>query len=417
LRWSAGLGALAGASALGIGASWSPTPAAAQAGLSSADGSMAQGVGQVVGAEQLTWVKLPARTLANWALTQDTPDGLRFTLSPKNLAALQGQRKQVMVLFTKPLNTFDATLTKILDVLAEKQVPVSLTLLNYQQDRAALRTALAFAEANRFDLLAPMGSEVTEHVHDDYPNGALPALSLFTKDPVLQGWVADYEHPSDTNLAYCSVAVPIEVQLAYLRELKANVQNIAVLYSDTSKSTIEAQVEPLKRLAATSGLTVTDVVVHDDLHPQPEFAAAIPAAMQRMAATDPNLERSVFWATGTTAVINSIDLISQLAGTLPVMSVYPDLVQEGEASAVLSVGIAYENVGYLDTVYLLDLLYNGKKPSDLKVGVISPPDLAISFLKAREIGLRIPFRFFENAGYVYDREGRAVRQNGQVVQH
>ena len=42
------------------------------------------------------------------------------------------------------------------------------------------------------------------------------------------------------------------------------------------------------------------------------------------------------------------------------MSVYPDLVQDGEASAVLSVGIAYENVGYLDTVYLLDLLYNGK---------------------------------------------------------
>jgi putative ABC transport system substrate-binding protein len=45
----------------------------------------------------------------------------------------------------------------------------------------------------------------------------------------------------------------------------------------------------------------------------------------------------------------------------------------------------------------------------LPVGLVSPPDIAISFRKAREIGLRIPFRFFESAGTIYDYAGNRVR--------
>jgi putative tryptophan/tyrosine transport system substrate-binding protein len=40
---------------------------------------------------------------------------------------------------------------------------------------------------------------------------------------------------------------------------------------------------------------------------------------------------------------------------------------------------------------------------------VSPPDIAVSFLKAREIGLRVPFSFFESASFVYDYDGRPVR--------
>ena len=41
--------------------------------------------------------------------------------------------------------------------------------------------------------------------------------------------------------------------------------------------------------------------------------------------------------------------------------------------------------------------------------MVSPPDIAISFLKAREIGLRVPFSFFESASFVYDYDGHPVR--------
>jgi putative ABC transport system substrate-binding protein len=52
------------------------------------------------------------------------------------------------------------------------------------------------------------------------------------------------------------------------------------------------------------------------------------------------------------------------------------------------------------------------RAGDLKVGIVSPPDISISFLKAHEIGMRIPFSFFESASFIYDYQGRAVRRVG-----
>lgn len=362
-----------------------------------------------------TWVKLTPQILTNWTLTEDVADGSRFTLAPRALTTLKGAPKRVLVIFTKPLNSFDETLAAILSVLTEKEAPVSITLINVEQKDALLHAALAYGEAARFDLLAPMGSEVTQSVHDTYLNGKLPVLSLFTKDPVLQGYLKDFSTGSGTNLAYCTNAVPIEEQMAYLRQLKTGVKNIAVLYSDTSRSTLEAQVLPLKAIAAKQGVAVHDVVVHNDKNPGPEFQAAVPQAIAAMTRSDPGLQESVFWATGTTAVINSVGLLSGMIGNLPMFSVYPDLVQPGSGSAILSVGVANVNLGLLDANYMLELLYNGKTPALLPAGVVSPPDLAISFMKSRQIGLKIPFGFFENAGYVYDHNGKAVRSNGQNV--
>ena len=64
---------------------------------------------------------------------------------------------------------------------------------------------------------------------------------------------------------------------------------------------------------------------------------------------------------------------------------------------------------------MLDILYNGARPGEMKIGVISPPDLAINFLKAHEIGAKIPFSFFENASYVYDDQGKIARKRGEAV--
>jgi putative ABC transport system substrate-binding protein len=54
-------------------------------------------------------------------------------------------------------------------------------------------------------------------------------------------------------------------------------------------------------------------------------------------------------------------------------------------------------------------ILDGTKAGDLKVGLVSPPDIAISFKKTHEIGMRVPFSFFEIASFVYDYDGRPVR--------
>jgi len=49
------------------------------------------------------------------------------------------------------------------------------------------------------------------------------------------------------------------------------------------------------------------------------------------------------------------------------------------------------------------------------VGVVSPPDIAINFRKAREIGLKIPFSFVEGANYIFDYDGKPVRHRGKLI--
>jgi putative ABC transport system substrate-binding protein len=92
-----------------------------------------------------------------------------------------------------------------------------------------------------------------------------------------------------------------------------------------------------------------------------------------------------------------------------VVSVVPEIVREGPDSAALAIGISFESNATVAAIYGADILTGRAKVGDLKVGVVTPPDISISFHKAREVGLRIPFDFFESATFVYDYEGRAVR--------
>jgi putative tryptophan/tyrosine transport system substrate-binding protein len=54
-------------------------------------------------------------------------------------------------------------------------------------------------------------------------------------------------------------------------------------------------------------------------------------------------------------------------------------------------------------------------PGQLKVGVVTPPDVAVNFRIAKKIGLKIPFRFFESAAFIYDYTGKAARAFGKKV--
>jgi putative ABC transport system substrate-binding protein len=148
--------------------------------------------------------------------------------------------------------------------------------------------------------------------------------------------------------------------------------------------------------------------VQDPKKAHEELTKIIPEAVSTMRRTDPDLSKSLFWLTGSTSVFKEIRTINQYSDRVPVVSVVPEIVTRGSDTAALAVGVSFESNARLAAIYGAQIL-NGTKPGNLKVGLVSPPDVAISFLKARQIGLRVPFNFFEIAGFVYDYEGRAVR--------
>ena len=141
----------------------------------------------------------------------------------------------------------------------------------------------------------------------------------------------------------------------------------------------------------------------------------LPGAMDEVAKLDPGQANSIVWVPGDTTVFNQIATINRFAGKVPVVSAVPDVVKEGDDSAALSIGVGFDSNAQLAALYGLNVLTGKAEPGKLKVGVVSPPDIAINFRRARAIGLKIPFSFLEIAGDVYDYEGKLVRKGGQLL--
>ncbi|RMD60906.1 MAG: hypothetical protein D6826_11260, partial [Alphaproteobacteria bacterium] len=194
-----------------------------------------------------------------------------------------------------------------------------------------------------------------------------------------------------------------------------NLKNIAVLVDSKNVSAVETQAKPLARFARRRGIRILNVAVRNPSKARDELADLIPQAVTDMRKNDPSLDNSVFWITGSTSVFNEIATINAYADRVPVLSAVPEVVKAGGDSATLSVGISFQSNAHLAAIYGADVLSGQVRAGELKVGVVSPPDIAINFRKAREIGLRIPFSFFESATFIYDYDGKPVRYNGKSV--
>jgi putative ABC transport system substrate-binding protein len=225
----------------------------------------------------------------------------------------------------------------------------------------------------------------------------------------------DYEHGSGTNIAFTSLDMSADLHMIYIKKLKRNLQSIAIMYARNNWSAVTTQAVPLKELAESEGINVLEVVVEDQKNARVELEEKVPLSVEEIKKTDPEMQNSIFWITGSTSVFREIETINKYSEKIPVLSVVPDVVQEGDASAVLSVGVGFENNALKAALYVVDILQGKVLPRDLKVGVITPPDIAINFKKAKAIGLTIPFSFFESATSIYDYDGDIVRFKGRNI--
>ena len=87
----------------------------------------------------------------------------------------------------------------------------------------------------------------------------------------------------------------------------------------------------------------------------------------------------------------------------------------GDNSATLSIGVSFESNAHLAAIYAADVLEKKADAGSLKVGLVSPPDIAINFRRARAIGFKVPFNFFESATNIYDYDGKPARINGVML--
>lgn len=169
---------------------------------------------------------------------------------------------------------------------------------------------------------------------------------------------------------------------------------------------------PIAAQAHEHGIRVLRLDVQERSHAAEELSHLVGDAVQKMRLNDPNLENSLFLVTGSTAVFNEMETINGYASRVPVVSMVPETVHAGTDSAVLSIGVSFQSNAHLAALYATSVLEGHDRAGDLKIGVVTPPDIAINFRRAREIGLKIPFSFFESANVVLDYDDKPVREVG-----
>jgi putative ABC transport system substrate-binding protein len=375
---------------------------------------LAAGPAAGAGRPVLDWLQYDPELLHAYQLSGHPDDSARQTLSPR-WAEGRAARRVLLLVPIRSVDAYSISVNTILAVFRDRDLPADFEVWFYDQNPAVAAEALAWAEAQHEDLIITVGSLATEYVHAHYRGGAIPVVTSASKDPVLMGQMPDYAGGSGTNIAYTSINVSIDTELAYLLRLIPKLHEIAVIYAENNKSAVQTQVKPLQDAAGRHGLSVHHVKVRDEAHAVDDINSGMPLVMAALRSVDPQLERSILLVTGSTSVYDQIGLINRYTGRLPVIATLPDVVRPGADSAVLSIGVNQSTAVQIAALYAIEILTGRAKAGELRVGVAAPPDIAISFRRAREIGLRIPFGFFEAATFVYDYEGRPVRAFGQRV--
>ena len=367
------------------------------------------------GRPTLDWLRYDPGLLRAYSLTMDAADGARQVLTPIWPGAAGPVHRVMLLVPIKSVDAYSISVNTILSVFRERAIPARFEVWFYDKDPAIARESLVWAEANGIELIMTVGSLATEYVHNNYRGRRIPVVTSASKDPVPMGQMPGYDVGSGTNIAYTSINVAIDTEIAYLRRLVPELDEIAVIYAANNKSAVETQVRPLQAAAATHRLTVREVVVRDEQHAVEDIDRYVPAMVGILRERDPEQRHSVMLITGSTTVYDQIGRINSYTGRLPVAATLPDVVREGNDSAVLSIGVNQSSAVQIAALYAIDILLGKVKAGDLKVGLVSTPDIAISFRRARQIGLEIPFSFFEAATFIYDYEGRQVRSFGLPV--
>ena len=364
--------------------------------------------------ESPDWYIMRDSIRADWRMVYNRVDPNRFRLIQITPPSNEAPRR-ILFVFPKPSSAYDTAVMRITAAFHNRGINTDFTAINFEGNPQLGEELLREIAFEDYDLIYSVGSASTKFIYNNLNRITTPVVTVTSKDPVLLGLIDTYDG-SGQNIAFTSLDVPIQVQMAYLRELRPDLRNVAAMYARNNTSAYGTQVIPLIEYAGSEGINVIEVVVEDQSNARAELQQIIGPTLEIMRRTDPRLDNSVFWITGSTSVFQEIETINSLSQEVPVLSVVTDVVQEGGNSAAISIGVSFESNADLASFYGLDILLNGVNPGTLPVGVISPPDISINFLKTREIDLRVPFSFFESASTIYDANGDLVRLNGSKIE-
>lgn len=342
-----------------------------------------------------------------------TPMAITLSVPPSETAPWK-----VLVLSPKQSAAYDESSWQMLSDFQARAHPAVFVLFDYAGNTRAAEFALKHAAEQAFDLVISMGSQATDYLSEHY-RGPLPVVTACSKDPVGLGQVNAVSRKSGTHIAYTSLNIEVDTQVDYIKEkFIGNLERIAVLYDTGNISSVRTQVQPLRDYLHGGPVEFIPIAVNladkANRRNRKYLNDNLYRPMQAVVESSKTIGDSVFLVTGSTELFDNIQGINKAAGTVPVLSVTPSHVTAGEDSVFMAIGVSFKNNAKLAADYAWRILTGADRPGELPAGVAATPDISINFMHAPE-GIRVPFYFFENADFVYNHKGEAVRCNGRNI--
>lgn len=342
------------------------------------------------------WRKLPASNVT------------LITTQHKEANLKSGKVRKILILSPKISAAYNTSSTTLVGELTQRDIAeYQLVFFNYMGNTKNAEDAIKLAENNAFDLIISMGSPTTKLLSKKYRYGSIPVVTACSKDPVSMGLITSERENQSTNIAYTSLNISVATQVSYIQEKYfTQLKRIAVIYDKNNQSSIITQVTPLKNHLNNNVKSIQFYPIEVDFN---HLKTSLYSKLEKIAHNTEKMGDSVFLITGSTELFNIIKDINRFAGQVPVLSVTPSHVSRGEDSVFMAIGVSFETNARLAADYAYRILNNKTKPSALKIGIVSTPDISISFMHKPVSTLKVPLSLFEDAGVIYDYQGNPAR--------
>ncbi|PMH15198.1 ABC transporter substrate binding protein [Vibrio splendidus] len=355
--------------------------------------------------------------LPNWLGNELAQSSLESWVSSSNQDYVdfvpRDKYPRVWVLVSRKAHSYDTALATMLKVYRQELANTRFRVFLLPESDSDIIQWTKRAEKSA-DLIYTVGSKATVKLHKLYAGQRLPVVSVNAKDPVLLGLTKGYQ-TSGNNFAFTSLNLPADITLSFILKFMPQLKQIGVLYTKKNTSAYVTQYLPLKEEAEQLGIDIVPFEVNESER-RTSLTEVMQTKVAKMELASNGKNDSILWLTGSSSLLDRVDVINQHARGLPLLTVVPDAVNDTKHSALMSVGVSFENNAHQAALYGIRILRDNIEPHRLPVGVLSPPDISISFQQAEKIQVQMPFVLIEMASDLYAQDGHVIRSSGMAME-
>lgn len=264
---------------------------------------------------------------------------------------------------------------------------VEIDYQNGQNDMSNLKTISQKFVTDKKDLILAIATSSAQSVVAE--TSEIPILFTAVTDPVGAGLVNSIEAPG-ANVTGTSDLTPVIEQLKLLVDINPDTKNVAVLYSSGEQNSA-VQADMAEEAASQLGLSIERKTVTS--------TNDVAQVVESIVNDDFD---GIFIPTDNT-IASSMSLVSSITtpAKIPVVVGANSMMNDG---ALASIGINYDNLGYITGEMAVDVLLNGASTAEMPVQYISEPDLKINAETLKQIDITLSDELTAKANFINSKE-------------